>query len=485
MRPGVGLLVAACAAMTGCATPTTTAAQVPATMGLRFELDLAGPAPAQEPAAAGIEAPYVGSPFAVVARDAGASAGQAASETSAAAAAPPAEPGIAAAGGRGGSSGGGSGGSGGGQGSTGGVPTLPLPVGPAKVNPHMLDRVAGAPVAEGPLSEAMRQVAGVAVDPDSGMVFACDFPRHQIRAIAPDGRSWVAAGSAASTAGFDGDRLPATATRLANPVGLAFDVPSGALLVADGGNRRVRYFQPGGLIYTLAGGGTDAADTVAVASEAAIGVPFGVASDAFGHTWFTERDTGRVRRVTGVGVLETIAVLPGGKAGAVAVQAATGHVWVTDDRAIYLIDPERTPALQPAPIQVPQGLRITALIHDQRDALIMATTSDAAPGTTDTRIWRIPLDREHGLALGDRAELLAGHGSSGSSAADYVLPAPTVPDATQQLLAGAGFCSLAVDWTHQLGNPSASGLIYGGTSYATQDPSTSRAEVYRLTPTAP
>lgn len=479
-RSPVGLLVAVCAALAGCATPATTTAPAPTALGLRFELGMAEPASPQAPGSVGSEAAYVGAPFAVVGREAGASPDRVVVAGPGVEPAPPTKVGTPTPVGHGGSTGGGSGGSG--QVAADNAHTLPLPVGPAKVNPHILDRVAGAPVPEGPLAEAMRQVSGVAVDPDTGMVFACDFLRHQIRAIAPDGRSWIAAGSAASSAGFDGDRLPATATRLASPVGLAFDVPSGALLVADSGNRRVRYFQPGGLIYTLAGGGADAGDVVAVASEAAIGVPFGVASDTLGHTWFTERDTGKVRRVAGVGALETVATLPGGKAGAIAVQAATGLAWVTDDRTIYLVDPEKESAIQPSPVQVPHGLRITALAHDQRDALLVATTSDADPGTTDTRVWRIPLDREHGLALGNRAELLAGRGASGSSAADYVLPVTTVPDATQQLLAGAGFCSLTVDWTQHLDLPDTSGLVYGGTSYAADDPASYRAEVFRLTP---
>ncbi|MDB5100184.1 MAG: Leucinerich repeat protein-like protein [Cyanobacteria bacterium RYN_339] len=373
------------------------------------------------------------------------------------------------------------GGNGGGAGGGSGLP-LPLPPAPGRINLHALDRVAATPVAEGPLAKSFRQVAGVAVDTESSMVYAADPLLNQIRAIAPDGRSWVVAGGTDGTSGFDGENIPATVSRLDAPVGLAFDEPSAALLVADGGNHRVRYFQPGGQIYTLAGGGSDAGDTVAVASTAQIGQPFGVAGDLEGHTWFTERDTGKVRRVTGIGMLETMVQLPGGHAGAIAVQAATGLVWVTDDQTIYRIDPTQTP-VQAVPAFAPHGGRITALAHDQRDGLIMAMTSDMVPGEAETKLWRIALDK-HGLALGSRADWLAGTGSSGSSAAAYALPATTVPDATTQLLAGAGFCSLAVDWTRAVDRPDASGLIYSGTSYAAADAAAYRAEVFRLTPRA-
>ncbi|MFM7321137.1 MAG: hypothetical protein ACKO5K_06375, partial [Armatimonadota bacterium] len=83
---------------------------------------------------------------------------------------------------------------------------------------------------------------GVAVAPD-GTIYVADAGNHRIRRIAPDGATTTLAGSGAGFADGAG-----SAARFDNPVALCFDVKSGRLLVADAGNRRIRFVSPAGVV---------------------------------------------------------------------------------------------------------------------------------------------------------------------------------------------------------------------------------------------
>ena len=91
---------------------------------------------------------------------------------------------------------------------------------------------------------------GVAVASD-GSVYIAD-PVGRIRVVTPDGTIHTAAGTGAN--GFSGDAGPATQAVFNNPSAVAVG-PDDSVYVIDQLNNRVRWFQPGGSIFTLAGTG--------------------------------------------------------------------------------------------------------------------------------------------------------------------------------------------------------------------------------------
>jgi uncharacterized protein (TIGR03437 family) len=107
----------------------------------------------------------------------------------------------------------------------------------------------------------------VAVD-DAGNLYVSDFNAHRVYRLAADGQITAFAGSGVQGAG--GDTGPALAAQFAFPCGLAID-KSGALYIADSGNRAIRRVA-GGII-----------NTVRITSDwAYINLPTGVAVDNFG-----------------------------------------------------------------------------------------------------------------------------------------------------------------------------------------------------------
>lgn len=95
---------------------------------------------------------------------------------------------------------------------------------------------------------------GVAFHPTSGMMaFSVG---GAVRCVHPENGTLC---TLASGGGFAGDGGPVRSARVLDPHGLLFH-PSGALLVADTGNGRVRCVSPDGVVFTLAGGGVPSLD---------------------------------------------------------------------------------------------------------------------------------------------------------------------------------------------------------------------------------
>ena len=86
----------------------------------------------------------------------------------------------------------------------------------------------------------------------SGNIYISDFSGQRIRKVTPAGIISTYAGTGIS--GFSGDDGPASSAKLSYPTGLVFD-SAGDLILADGGNNRVRMIDPSGTITTIAGTG--------------------------------------------------------------------------------------------------------------------------------------------------------------------------------------------------------------------------------------
>ena len=102
--------------------------------------------------------------------------------------------------------------------------------------------------------------------------------------------------------GFSGDNGPATSAQLNNPHGIAVDA-AGNLYIADYGNLRIRKVS-GGVITTVAGGGSSDLGDNGPAASAYLNDPVAVAVDSAGNLYLP--DYNRVRKVSN-GVITTVA----------------------------------------------------------------------------------------------------------------------------------------------------------------------------------
>lgn len=376
------------------------------------------------------------------------------------------------------------GGSGGGSGGGG---TLAVPSGPgARVattglfnSSWLAGQAPGGPAGTTPsTSLVLRELAGIADSP-AGEVYVCDRGKNQILAFPAAGLPAVLCGDADGSAGFWGDDLPAVASALAAPTGLARDDTNGVLYVADAGNRRIRHFMPGGRIYTLAGGGIDAADVVMPATDARLGEVHGLALDSLRNFYFSEWDTGKVRRIAATGQLETLAMVSPGNTGAIACNRAGSRIWVAHGDTIDVLDPMVTPVAISRAFSAP-GRRITALAFDQVDTLYFIETD--AMGNGGTQVKAAVLDAAGRLATGRAAEKIAGSGVTGDVEVDYTIALAPLADARQQALAGQGACSLYID-LHQAASPTVlSGILYVGSSFRSTDATSRWAQLARMEP---
>jgi sugar lactone lactonase YvrE len=133
---------------------------------------------------------------------------------------------------------------------------------------------------------------GIAVDAP-GNVYISDTDNQRIRKVGTDGIIRTIAGTGAE--GFSGDGGPATAAQIGGPYGLAVGA-DGSVYFADHGNHRIRKILPDGTIITVAGGG-DNGVRVGPARNAELVEPVGIAIDAAGGLYLTDRSANRVYRV--------------------------------------------------------------------------------------------------------------------------------------------------------------------------------------------
>ncbi|MBL1083542.1 RICIN domain-containing protein [Streptomyces actinomycinicus] len=150
----------------------------------------------------------------------------------------------------------------------------------------------------GPATAAqLMNPSGVAVD-STGTLYIADYGNHRVRKITPDGKISTVAGTGA--ANFGGDGGPATAAQLRGPYGVVVD-STGALLVTDSGNHRVRKITPDGKISTVAGTGTaNFGGDSGPATAAQLNNPFGLAVDCVDTVYITDHSNHRVRKVASV-----------------------------------------------------------------------------------------------------------------------------------------------------------------------------------------
>lgn len=167
------------------------------------------------------------------------------------------------------------------------------------------DSIAGLTGDGGPASRARLNYPAAMLSLADGTIIVADTANHRIRRINPSGVIETIAGT---SEGFAGDGGPAVDARLAWPGALAYDAATGAILIADGSNDRVRRLAVDGIISTIAGNGFDGSTgDGGSAVDAQLASPTGVAIDAARNVYISQFGHHRIRRVDPAGTISTYA----------------------------------------------------------------------------------------------------------------------------------------------------------------------------------
>ena len=139
----------------------------------------------------------------------------------------------------------------------------------------------------------------------SGNIYIADNGNQRVRKITTDGIISTIAGSGA--VGYGGDGGNAINAKFINPVGVALD-KFGNIYITDQGNNRIRKINESGIITTYAGNGEEGyLGDGAMATDAKLGLPTGIAIDANGNVFFSDVLNSCVRKINPSGIISTIA----------------------------------------------------------------------------------------------------------------------------------------------------------------------------------
>ncbi len=155
----------------------------------------------------------------------------------------------------------------------------------------------------GRLNGGLSPVAELALD-SQGNVYISDTFNSRVLKLDATGAVSVVAGT--GSPGFSGDGGLATLARLRQPRGVAVD-NAGNLYIADQFNRRVRKVDTSGIMTTVAGnGGTTVSGDGGPATSAGLPNPWSLASDGAGNLFIGSAGVGSVRKVDASGTISTI-----------------------------------------------------------------------------------------------------------------------------------------------------------------------------------
>ena len=177
-----------------------------------------------------------------------------------------------------------------------------------KLNPaYMFTTLAGSAGVNGSadgtaLAARFNAPSGVAAD-GAGNLYVADTGNGTIRKITSAGAVLTLAGTAGTSGIADGT---GGAARFAQPKSVAVD-GSGNVYVADSGNSTIRKITPGGVVTTLAGTPGQSGYADGSGATAQFANPQGVAVDGAGNVYVADSNSHTIRKITGSGVVTTLA----------------------------------------------------------------------------------------------------------------------------------------------------------------------------------
>jgi uncharacterized protein (TIGR03437 family) len=152
------------------------------------------------------------------------------------------------------------------------------------------------------IKAAFMEPGAVAVDAANN-VYIADFHNERIRKVDARGMITTVVGGGAA---HETDEIPAIATTIFEPAGLALDA-SGSLYISEGGTCEVRKVTPDGIIHHVAGNGCGFSGDGGSAATAQLTFPAGLAFDSNGSLYIADSNNNRVRRIGINGIISTVA----------------------------------------------------------------------------------------------------------------------------------------------------------------------------------
>jgi sugar lactone lactonase YvrE len=157
----------------------------------------------------------------------------------------------------------------------------------------------------GPATSAGLDAPRDVIQDSAGNTYVADVWNHRIREITPAGTISTFAGT--GIAGFSGDGGLARNAMLSFPAGILFDA-TGNMLVADGGNNRIRRIDTSGVISTIAGTGVlGYTGDGGPALLAELNDPWSLLLDSVGNLYFSDILNYAVRKIDTSGIISTVA----------------------------------------------------------------------------------------------------------------------------------------------------------------------------------
>jgi sugar lactone lactonase YvrE len=150
---------------------------------------------------------------------------------------------------------------------------------------------------------ALNGPQGVAIGPD-GTLYIADTGNQRIRMVSTGGTISTFAGT--GTAGYGGDNGPAAAAAFNHPTALAID-STGALLLCDTGNHRIRRIAAGTVTIVAGTGVQGFSGDGGAATAAQLDTPSGLAVAADGRLFVADTHNHRVRVIAAGGTISTFA----------------------------------------------------------------------------------------------------------------------------------------------------------------------------------
>jgi YVTN family beta-propeller protein len=180
------------------------------------------------------------------------------------------------------------------------------PIGVGVMGTVKVSTVVGGYVGDGgPATSAAFGAPCCSVLDASGNLFIADSFANRIRKVSPTGTITTYAGT--GMCGYNGENIPSTKAMFCDIQGLTLD-SSENLIVAEGGNFRIRKISASGKVTTIAGNGifSYVGDGVP-AVNTSIGQPYSPAYDSNGNLYFAQVGACRIRKVDTHGIITTIA----------------------------------------------------------------------------------------------------------------------------------------------------------------------------------
>ena len=179
-------------------------------------------------------------------------------------------------------------------------------------NAQIITTVAGSGIYAGyggdgglAITALLREPTGILALDALGNLYISDYGNYRIRKVNTAGIIETVAGT--GTNGFSGDGGQATNAKINLPTAITFDV-AGNMYIADSWNNRIRKVSSLGIITTIAGNGMPSySGDGGQATAAAIRNPQGLAFDAMGNLYIADVNNNRIRMVNTLGIINTIA----------------------------------------------------------------------------------------------------------------------------------------------------------------------------------